>query len=309
MRITRRIVFACLAVSASLPAQSNPFLGRWNFNIQTPAGQRASWLGIYERGGALEVWYQPTGGNVFQVKDARIEGGKLILNIPASGPNRPATVWELEAGNGRLTGVARRGDNATPLEGKRAPDLKRPEPKAWSEPRPLFNGRDLAGWEPAGNPANSHWKAVNGELVNEKLGANLKTTEKFEDFKLHFEVMLPEHTNSGFYLRGRYEIQLENEPEGKSPPERRMGSIYGRIAPKPAPANRPGQWDVFDVTFVGRTLTVVQNGVVTIDREEIEGITGGALDADEELPGPFLIQGDHAGGVRFRNITVALPKR
>lgn len=309
MRMCIRVLLASVAAAAALSAQPNPFLGRWNFNIQTPGGQRASWLGIYNRGGAMEVWYQPTGGNVFQVKDARIEGGKLILNISASGPTRPAVVWELESKDGRLTGVARRGDSATPLEGKRAPDLNRPAPRAWTEPRPLFHGQDLTGWEPAGNPANSHWKALNGELVNEKLGSNLKTVEKFEDFRLHFEVMLPEHTNSGFYLRGRYEIQLENEPEGKSPPERRMGSIYGRIAPKPAPANRPGQWDVFDVTLVGRLLTVVQNGVVTIDRQEVEGITGGALDADEELPGPFLIQGDHAGGVRFRNITVSVPKR
>jgi hypothetical protein len=309
MRVFCHVVLALGVFCGALAAQPNPFLGRWNFNIQTPGGQRASWLGISERGGALEVWYQPTGGNVFQVKGARIENGKLILDIQASGPTRPAVVWELEAKGDRLTGIARRGENTTPLEGKRAPELKRPEPRAWTEPRPLFNGRDLTGWEPAGNPANSHWKAVNGELVNEKLGSNLKSVEKFEDFKLHFEVMLPEHTNSGFYLRGRYEIQLENEPEGKSPPERRMGSIYGRIAPKPAPGNRPGQWDVFDVTLVGRTLTVVQNGVVTIERQEIEGITGGALDADEELPGPFLIQGDHAGGVRFRNITVSVPKK
>lgn len=309
MRVFCHLILALGATAGALAGQPNPFLGRWNFNIQTPAGQRASWLGIYERGGALEVWYQPTGGNVFQVKEARIDGGRLILDIQASGPTRPAVVWELQAKGDRLIGVARRGENTTPLEGKRAPELKRPEPRAWTEPRPLFNGRDLAGWEPAGNPANSHWKALNGELVNEKLGSNLKSVEKFEDFKLHFEVLLPEHTNSGFYLRGRYEIQLENEPEGKSPPERRMGSIYGRIAPKPAPANRPGQWDVFDVTLVGRTLTVVQNGVVTIDRQEIEGITGGALDADEELPGPFLIQGDHAGGVRFRNITVSVPKK
>lgn len=296
----------CAALAA---AQSSPFAGRWNFNIQTPAGQRASWLGISDRGGTLVVWYQPTGGNVFELKDVKLEGGKLVLTIPAAGPTRAATIWELEARGDRLVGQMRRGDVSTPLEGKRAPELKRPEPKAWSGPRPLFNGRDLSGWEPAGNPANSHWKAVHGELVNEKLGSNLKTTEKFEDFRLHFEVMLPEHTNSGFYLRGRYEIQLENEPGSTSPPERRMGSIYGRIAPKPAPANRPGQWDVFDVTLVGRTVTVVQNGVVTIDHQEIEGITGGALDADEELPGPFLIQGDHAGGVRFRNITVSVPKR
>ena len=57
--------------------------------------------------------------------------------------------------------------------------------------------------------ANSHWVVKNGLLVNEARGANLKSTREFEDFKLHFEVNCPEGANSGFYLRGRYEIQLE----------------------------------------------------------------------------------------------------
>jgi hypothetical protein len=87
-----------------------------------------------------------------------------------------------------------------------------------------------------------------------------------------------------------------------------MGSIYGRIAPTPELPRTPGQWDVFDVTLVGRQVTVVRNGVTTIDNKEIEGITGGALDGDEGAPGPFYIQGDHTGGLKFRNITVSLPK-
>ena len=63
------------------------------------------------------------------------------------------------------------------------------------------------------------------------------------------------------------------------------------------------------MTLVGRTLTIVRNGVTTIDRQEIEGITGGALDANEGEPGPFYIQGDHAGGVKFRNITISVPAK
>ncbi len=117
-------------------------------------------------------------------------------------PDAPRRGVELEARGDRLAGQIRRGETATPIEGKRAPELKRPEPKAWTEPRPLFNGRDLTGWEPAGNPANSHWKAVNGELVNEKLGANLKTTEKFEDFRLHFEVMPRAHPRTAASICG-----------------------------------------------------------------------------------------------------------
>jgi hypothetical protein len=90
--------------------------------------------------------------------------------------------------------------------------------------------------------------------------------------------------------------------------ERRIGSIYGRIAPQPEQPRTPGQWETFDVTLVGRTVTVVHNGVTTIDRKEIEGITGGALDANEGDPGPFYVQGDHTGGLKFRNITVSVPK-
>jgi hypothetical protein len=56
-------------------------------------------------------------------------------------------------------------------------------------------------------------------------------------------------------------------------------------------------------------VTVVHNGVTTIDHKEIEGITGGALDANEGEPGPFYIQGDHTGGLKFRNITVSVPAR
>jgi len=166
----------------------------------------------------------------------------------------------------------------------------------------------LSGWEPIGDPARSHWKVKDGVLANEAHGANLRTTRKFEDFKVHFEVNCPDGGNSGFYLRGRYEMQVEAEPLTENPPERRLGSIYGRIAPHPAAVRTPGQWQSFDVTLVGRTVTVAQNGKTIIDQKEIEGITGGALDANEGDPGPFYIQGDHTGGLLYRNIRVSVGK-
>ena len=160
-----------------------------------------------------------------------------------------------------------------------------------------------------GNSANSHWVVKDGELINESRGANLESIRKFEDFKLHFEVNCPDDANSGFYLRGRYELQLEYAPPGTEPPERGMGSIYGRLAPSKQLPRKPGQWETFDVTLVGRTVTVVRDGTTTIDHKQIDGITGGALDANEGQPGAFYIQGDHTGGLKFRNITVAVPER
>ena len=296
--------FPLLVLSAvTLAAQtSSPFAGRWDFNLKAAHGVGANWLGVTPKDGNLDIWFQPTGGNVYQVKDFKANGSHLTLNLKGM-------TWDLDAAGDKLTGTQKRGGSTTPIEGVRAPELKRKAPKAWGKPQPLFNGKDLTGWEPIGDAANSHWVVKDGLLVNEEHGANLKTTRSFEDFKLHFEVNCPDHANSGFYLRGRYEVQLEYEPLSANPPERRIGSIYGRIAPKGDLPRKPGTWETFDVTLVGRNVTIVRNGVTTIDHQEIEGITGGALDAREGEPGPFYIQGDHTGGLKFRNITVAVPKR
>jgi hypothetical protein len=306
---TLRVPLLAVALLATLESQTkSPFAGRWDFNVTTPGGVGANWLGVSEKNGGLEVWFQPTGGHVVRVQDFKVSGTHMSLTLSPATDKAPALVWDLDASGGQLTGMQKRGDRTVALTGVRAPDLTRKTPRAWTTPEPLFNGKNLDGWEPIGDPANSHWVVEDGLLVNTAHGANLKTTRKFEDFKLHFEVNCPDMANSGFYLRGRYELQLENEKEGTEPPERSMGSIYGRIAPNPLEKRRPGEWLTFDVMLVGRTLTVHQNGVLTIDRKEIEGITGGAMDANEGEPGVFYIQGDHTGGLKFRNITVSAPK-
>ncbi len=298
----RRLALLSL-VCVSAFAQSSPFIGRWDFNIPQPSGVGANWLGVTEKGGGLEVWYQPSGGHVFKVENPQVNGSHMMLNLAKD------LSWDLTAAGGKLTGTEKRGQKSSSITGVRAPELKRAEPKSWSKPEPLFDGKTLNGWEPIGDASKSHWSAQDGMLVNAEHGANIKTTRKFQDFKVHFEVNCPEHANSGFYLRGRYETQLEYEPLDKNPPERRIGSIYGRIAPQGDLPRTPGAWEKFDITLVGRTVTIVRNGVTTVDHKEIEGITGGALDANEGDPGPFYIQGDHTGGLKFRNITVSVPKR
>lgn len=309
MKHARKIM---LAISAAVVAWAavaqgpNPFLGRWDFNIPTASGgNSAAWLGIYNEHGPTEVWYQPTGGNVYLLQDAKFDGSHLSVVVAAANATRPATTWELDASGDTLTGYAQNGEQKKPLTGTRAPALNRPTPKAWTAPVALFNGKDLSGWVPVGDVAHNNWIVQDGMLVNKEHGANIRTSQTFTDFKVHFEVNCPEGGNSGFYLRGRYEVQVDYEND---PPERSIASIYGRIAPMPTPPRTPGQWESFDVTLVGRTVTEVHNGVTVIDHREIEGITGGALDANEGEPGPFYIQGDHTGGLQYRNITVSVPK-
>ena len=283
----------------------SPFVGRWDFNT---APQRANWLGVTEKDGALGIWFQPPGGNVRQLKNFKLDGWHLTLHIDAATQKNPAMSWELDAAGDKLTGVQKRGSDSVALTGVRAPSLKRDPPAAWTDPEPLFNGKDLTGWEPT-DPAHNNWVVENGELLNKAHGANLRGTRKFDDFKVHVEFNCPDDGNSGFYLRGRYETQIEYEPLDKNPPERRIGSIYGFLTPAVTVARKPGRWETFDITLVGRTVTIVHDGMLTIDRKEIPGITGGALDANEGEPGTFYIQGDHTGGLRFRNIRVSVPKR
>ncbi|HEY4087403.1 MAG TPA: DUF1080 domain-containing protein [Bryobacteraceae bacterium] len=291
----------CLAAS--------PFVGRWDFTVPTQNGNNnAYWLGISEKSGALDVWFQPSGGNVAQVKDFKADGSHLSVTVAAATATRPATTWELDAAGGKLTGSIKNGATSASVTGVPAPELKRAEPKAWTAPVALFNGKDLTGWQPIGNVANNHWIVQDGLLVNQAQGANLRSKDTYTDFKVHFEVNCPDVANSGFYLRGRYEMQLEYERAGSEPPERSMGAIYGRIGPAVTSPRTPGAWESFDIELVGRTVTISRNGVLTIDHKEIEGITGGALDAHEGEPGPFYIQGDHTGGLKFRNITVSVPK-
>jgi hypothetical protein len=303
LRSAGTVAFALFLLPA-VYAQTGPFVGRWDFTItQSNGKQAADWLGIKEKGDGLDIWFQPTGGHVFQVPSYKVSGSHLTLNIGHG------LVWELDAKDGKLAGIQKHGEQTIPLTGLPAPELKGAEPKAWMKPVKLFNGKNLDGWTPIGNTAENHWVVQNEDLLNEKRGANLESNEKFTDFKLHFEVNCPDNANSGFYLRGRYELQLEYEKEGSEPPERGMGAIYGRIAPSVTLPRKVGQWESFDVVLVGRIVTVTRDGTLTIDHKEIEGITGGALDAHEGEPGSFYIQGDHTGGLRFRNITVAVPKK
>jgi hypothetical protein len=308
------------ALAASAFAQKSAFYaGRWDVTVRPQSGDPyPQWMEITEKDGSLEGRFQPRGGAWLPLAAAKADDhGHLMLTLTAP-PSGPPTTWVFTAAasGAKLSGVEKRGDTAgAQIVAVRAPALKRPMPKAWTDPVSIFNGKDLSGWEPIGNVQNNKWVARGGELVNDNpvvegqrgpSAANIKTTQKWQDFKAHFEVNCPEHGNSGFYLRGRYEIQIGTE--GGQVPSHEMGAVYSHFAPAGNIGNKLGEWTSFDVTFVGRYLTVFRDGVKIHDNVEIPGPTGGALDSNESEPGPFFLQGDHQGVIRYRNITVQVPK-
>jgi hypothetical protein len=298
---------AATALSPAVAQTADPFIGRWDLTV-TPKAANAKaypdWMEVGAKNGAPAVRIQPRAGSAFYVKEAKVEGAHLRVQWGID-----SITWDLDLIGGKLTGVEKHGATVfADLSGAPAPALQRNPPKAWSAAEPIFNGKDLTGWEPTDPAAANHWVAKDGELLNESKGANLKTTRKFDDFKLHIEFNCPDDGNSGIYLRGRYEVQVEYEKVGANDKFHSMGSVYSMIAPAVELPRTPGKWESFDITLVGRRLTVVRNGVKTIDNQEIAGTTGGALDSNEGEPGPFYLQGDHTGGMKYRNITVQVPR-
>jgi hypothetical protein len=307
----KSISLCLLAAAALIPSVArcaDPFTGRWDL-VVTPKAAGAKiypdWMEVGMKDGVPSVRIQPRSGSAFYAKQFKAQGTHLNVLWANN-----TTTWDLDVKDGKLTGVEKRGDNVfADLSGVRAPALKHAAPKAWTDPEPIFNGKDLTGWEPTDPAAANHYVAKDGDLLNESKGANLKTTRKFDDFKLHIEYNCPDEGNSGIYLRGRYEVQVEYEKVDANDKFHSIGAVYSMLAPAVELPRKPNTWETFDITLVGRWLTVVRNGVKTIDNQEIAGITGGALDSNEGEPGPFYIQGDHTGGMKYRNITVQVPKK
>lgn len=296
-----------LLASVAFAAGDQAFGGRWDLTIKTAQETYPSWIEIQNASGSPQVRVQGQVSSVHPVKALKIDGATMTFETSEWFGKPTKTNWKLTVKNGHLSGVqTREGGTEGQIAGVPAPALNRKPPKAWTKPEPLFNGKDLTGWKPD-DPAKNHWKAEKEELVNETPGANLRSTRKVQDFKLHVEYNCPQAGNSGIYLRGRYEVQVAYEPTNDE--FHGMGAVYGFLAPKVRLPEKPGQWETFDITLVGRHVTIERNGVLTIDNQEIPGITGGALDSREAEPNVIYIQGDHTGGMKYRNITLAVPSR
>ncbi|HTS06280.1 MAG TPA: DUF1080 domain-containing protein [Candidatus Eisenbacteria bacterium] len=291
-------------------ASSNQaFLGRWDLTLKTPQKEAPSWLEITEEGGQFHARLTSRWGHPRPLPKVEISNGHIMFVSPKEEEDRKDDmVFEGKLSGDKLSGTTT-GPDGTPWQwtGVRAPSLKRDRAPKWGKAVQLFDGKDLSGWTMSDPNASAKWTVENGILVSPGHGPELISNEKFTDFKLHVEFNCEKGANSGVYLRGRYELQIENDadPEG---PTMRTGGVYGFLAPSPEPPRRPGEWQTYDITFIGRQVTVVLNGQTIIDNQEIPGITGGALDSHEGLPGPIYLQGSEVGHVSFRNITITPAK-
>jgi len=276
--------------------------GRWDLTIIVGGKEQPSWLEVQHSGVQTLVGrFVHSGGSARPISKVNFKDGKFSFIIPPQ--------WEKETRDLEFEGAITASGIAGTMvyvdgkkynwTGVRAPSLKREGEPVYAEPITLFNGIDLKGWHAMGE---NQWKVVDGVLTSSKSGANLVSDMKFTDFKLHIEFRYEKGSNSGVYLRGRYEVQIEDS-KGRDPWVGYLGAVYGFLTPSEMVAKDPGVWQSYDITLRGRMVTIIGNNVPIIINQEIPGITGGAIDSKEGEPGPIMMQGDH-GPIEYRNIII-----
>ena len=177
---------------------------------------------------------------------------------------------------------------------------------------PLFNGKDTAGWHLRRADGHNSW-TVSGRVLQNTVnpgehGTDLITDKKFWNFTVRYEYMVPDGSNSGFYLRGRHELQILGDYKSGKPAKNGNGAIYNHTAPSEFASKPGGEWQTVEATIIGNKITVVLNGKKIHDNVVCERATGSEIDGNVNEPGPLFLQGDH-GTVSFRNLRIKeLPK-
>ncbi|MFP4621103.1 MAG: DUF1080 domain-containing protein [Bacteroidales bacterium] len=296
---------------------SSEVIGRWDLTIEIE-DEELEELGLFRHGlmdeegfpGWLEVrksgfstlvgsyvGYEGSARPISKIHYSE-EEDKYHFTIPPQWRDIDDIYFEFTLEDDKLTGHQVVDGHKLQWTGVRAPDLKREEPPVWGNPKDLLD-ENLSRWV---IPEDNKFRMIDGVLVNEEAGGNLVTKEEFEDFKLSVEFRYPEGSNSGIYLRGRHEVQIEDS-YGEDISDVIIGAIYGFIEPAVNAAKKPGEWQTYEITLVGRHLTIVHNGIEIISNRPIPGITGGSLDSNEGEPGPIMLQGDH-GPIEFRKVVI-----
>ena len=306
------------------------FLGHWTIDIK---GGQVGWLDVRQEDGYLDADLLWGGGSVLPVSYIYVSENtlyvcrnlrKVVRQKDSAGVEirthmLPAWI-EIQKDGDKISGYLLSpesnglGLDSTSITGTKLPDVPpAPDMSAlkFGDPVVLLNGKDLSGWILVEEKKSNGWSIIDGVLVNDpvqKKGeppvgyGNLRTVQEFEDFNLKLDVNVPAHSNSGIYLRGRYEIQV-SDSYGKALDSHNMGAVYSRICPVVSAEKPGGTWQLLDITLCDRHITVILNGVTIINNQPVYGPTGGALTSDVFAPGPIFLQGDH-GTVSYRNIVL-----
>lgn len=276
-----------------------PLVGRWDITVHHPDGDFPSWFETNADGTGQFVGQF---GSARPITKSSNTGSILNFSLPKQyEPREDDMVFEGQLDGEKLEGETTHSDG-TPLTwtAVRAPALPHRDTQ-WGQAISLI-GSDLSNWEPRSPGMEVNWKIEDGCLMNTKVGSDLILNDAYGDFKLVCEYKYPPGSNSGIYLRGRYEVQILDD-FGQKTSWGSSAAVYGFLVPSKNAINAPDEWNTIEIELIGRWVTITLNGQTVIAQKEIPGITGGALDSNEAAPGRIFLQGDH-GPITFRKVEI-----
>jgi hypothetical protein len=155
---------------------------------------------------------------------------------------------------------------------------------------------------------DANWRGEGGAVVADraKETSYLVTKSSYRDFQIRAEFWSDRNTNSGIFIRAQdpkkigannsYEVNIYDARPGQ---EYSTAAIvdFAKV-PVPGPYKAAGKWNTFDITAKGSTVTVVFNGVKTVE-----------LTNAKWLEGPFALQfGNHGkepgDAIKWRKVQV-----
>ena len=297
---------AALAGCATCEKCADPVMGNWSARLPYDDMVASSLIFSRDADGAPKALVMWRWGSPEWCENLKVEGNEFSFRHPYGKLYRGRVVGDV-----MFAGIADGDIHGKPTSaykpfvGWRNPPIEPASTKDAKLGAPIDLLKDgLGGWKSMNEKAKFGWKFKDGILSNELGlkpdgswaggGANLMTKrDDFYDFNLEYDVRVPKGSNSGVYLRGRYECQVVDSC-GKPLDRHNMAAYYGRVAPSVAAEKPAGEWQHVSVTLYKRHITVVLNGVTIIDNAPVTGVTGGAIDANEFANGPIYLQGDHS---------------
>jgi hypothetical protein len=299
------IAIASTVLFAGLSGSSQPdYTGRWNLTGTGAHADRVYWLEVTGSGGQLTGMFLYRTGSPVPLETVAIDNGQLVFQM-RGGRGGPAPRHQLTREGDRVTGVISDRGTDVAVVGVRPhvwPAANASAAHAYGAAVALFDGTSIDAFTLQHQGRPSGWSIEDGALANTPRANNLVSKARFQDFRLQAEYKLEPGSNSGLYLRGRYELQVLDD-HGKPPEKTGHLAIYGWTPPLVNASRPAGEWQSADIVLVANRVTATLNGQKVHDNAAIQAITGGALDADEASPGPILIQGDH-NRVWYRRIVV-----
>ncbi len=193
--------------------------------------------------------------------------------------------------------------------------------------KPMFNGKDLAGWHglvenpiarskmskeelerkqaEADKQVPLNWSVKDGCIFFNGTGDNLCSVTEYGDFEMLVDWKITKNGDSGIYLRGSPQVQIWDTSRTDVGARVGSGGLYnnqiGPSKPLKVADNPVGDWNTFRIMMIGDKVSVWLNGVLVVDKVVMENYW------DRKIPifpkGPIELQA-HGTGLEFRDIYV-----